>query len=98
MLDVVNGTVIEEAGKLTFEQVVEITTEPVMIFAFLASWGIVLLIMLLLGGIMNSRTSSGKKSKWIETRNFWVAFLLWFLLYPILLLLLVIFPIWMKFF
>ncbi|GAI35297.1 unnamed protein product, partial [marine sediment metagenome] len=56
--------------------------------------------LLIVGATRKAKTVDGKYvgKAMIETPNFWIVFLIWFLLYPALLCLLVIFPIWMKIF
>lgn len=94
----INATLNNSA--ITFEQVTRINTDPKILIMFLIAWLLPLLIYFLIGCIKHAKTSSGRKldSLMIQTTNFWIAFMVWFLIQPILILTLIMFPLWLKIF
>ena len=85
---------------LTYELVTNVTQNTVILVAIILSWIIPIILLLVIGATRKARTVGGKYvgKAMIETPNFWIVFLIWFLLYPALLSILVIFPIWLKIF
>lgn len=87
---------------LTFEAVRAVTQHPLMILAVLAVWLIPLTIFFILGIFRKARTSSGsiiyrgnKPVRTIQTLNFWLTFLIFFLVQGTLLFILIIYPVWL---
>ena len=83
---------------LNYENVTEITTNPVFLGMIIAVWLIPLLIYVIIGSVAKAKSPSGQtlSKPMIAYPNFWYAFFIWFLLQSALILILLIFPIWLK--
>lgn len=83
---------------LTYENVTEITTNPVFLVMIIAIWLIPLLIYVVVGSVAKAKSPSGQtlSKPMICYPNFWYAFFIYFLLQPALILILIIFPLWLK--
>lgn len=89
----------ETISAVTFETVTAINTSPVGIASLFIIWAVPLFIYFLVGALAHGKSSSGKTTSkpMIFYPNFWYAVLIWGLGQAILILLWV-FPIWLKIF
>jgi len=89
-------TLTQIANKLTYEQVVSVTQDPIFIFALLVIWLFPIVLYLLMAGSIKASTSSGRKldKSMLSNLNAWIPVLIWTFLQAGLFLLLVIFPVW----
>lgn len=84
---------------ITYEQTIAVTQDPKFIVALAIVYILPLFIYFLWGSLSNARTSDGRKlsSKVIENANFWIGLMI-FGFFQLALYILIIFPIWLKFF
>lgn len=73
---------------LNFEQITRVTNEPIFLVSLIVAVLIPLLILIIVGSIAMS------SKKITKSTLFWIAFADYFILQPVLFILLVIFPFW----
>ena len=83
---------------ITFESWIAITQSIPFIITMLIVWLVPLILYLIIASATHARTSSGRKLNklMIQSPNAWIPFLLWFFIQSILVLLLIMFPYWIK--
>lgn len=82
----------------TFEAVSAINTDPYMLVAYGIVWFLPLFIYFLIGCVAHGKSADGRKASkpMIFYPNYWYAMLVWGLIQLGLILILIIFPIWLK--
>lgn len=81
---------------LTFEQVTNVTTNPIFIISLLIVWVITLSFYMGVGFI-RFRQGKSHSTPLVNYFAYWLGFGVLFFVLPMLTLLFIIFPIWMKF-
>lgn len=87
-------------GTITYETATQITQNPFLLGSILIVWLFPLVVYLIVGFLRKARSPSTGRvipgTRMIQTINFWIGFLNWFLLQGLLILLLIIFPVLLK--
>jgi len=88
----------ETIQDLTFEKIIEVTNEPIMIIAMVIIWLLPIIVYILIASVTHARTSSGQKLEtlMIQSPNAWIPVLIWGFLQLALFLIFLLFPFWMK--
>lgn len=83
---------------ITFESWIAITQSIPFIIAILIVWLAPIIVYLVIATAVYARTANGKKlnSLMIQSPNAWIPVVIWFFLQPVLILLLITFPYWIK--
>jgi len=89
-----NETILD----LTFENVTEITNNPIIIIALTIIWLLPIIIYIFIASLTHARTSSGKKldTLMIQSANAWIPVILWGFVQLALFILLIMFPFWLN--
>jgi len=84
---------------ITFESWIEISTSLPFIIGVVAVILIPFLLYLIIGALTKTRTPSGKKldTVMIQNPNFWIPVIIYFLLQSALIVILLLYPFWIKF-
>lgn len=84
--------------QLTYDSWTAVSNQPEFLVSILIAWFIPILIYIIAGACIRGKTASGKKLEkaMIQSPNFWVGFVIFFFIQASLMLL-VVFPIWLKF-
>jgi hypothetical protein len=90
-----NETISELSTKLTYEQIISITQNPLVIFILIFIWLFPILLYILVGALVRGKTSSGVKLKscMLSHANAWIPIVIWTFIQGGLFLIL-IFPFW----
>lgn len=83
---------------ITFESWTAITQSTPFIMAMLVVWLLPIIVYIIIASATHAKTSSGRKldKLMIQSPNAWIPILIWFFFQPILILLLIMFPYWLK--
>ena len=83
---------------IDFESWIAITNSIPFLIGVVAAILIPFLLYLIIGAFTHARTSSGKKldTVMIQNPNFWIAPIIWFLLQSALIVILLLYPFWLK--
>lgn len=85
--------------KLTYNQIIEVTQNPVFLILIIFVWFSFLGLYLILAGFTRARTSDGRKMKksMLSHGNALIPIIVW-VIQGVLLFFLIIFPVWAKLF
>jgi len=91
-----NQTIIESYQALSRDQITNVTQNPIILGVFIAIGVLILLIYIIIASLVTIKVNNGKRVKMISRINAWIPIFIWIIGYPGLVLILLIFPIWVK--
>jgi len=91
-----NQTIIESYQVLSRDQVTNVSQNPIIIAIFIFIWFLITLIYLVIAGSITIKKNNGKNVKMISRINAWIPVFVWTIGYAGLVLILLIFPVWLK--
>ena len=91
-----NQTIVESYQALSRDQITQVTQNPIIIGIFIAIGVLILLAYIIIAGLITIKVSNGRKVKLLSRINAWIPVFVWIIAYPGLVLLLLIFPVWVR--